>query len=288
LCEYKDQSTAVFIKCEKHGNFSQTPKAHLRGNGCPHCSGRAKFDNKTFIEKAYIVHGNTYGYAHVQYEGNNTKLKIECKKHGIFRQAARSHLNGMGCAQCAHEKCSREYTLTTDEFIAKSHSVHGHEYDYALVNYTNSKTKVSIKCKSHGLFQQSPSSHLSGAGCPKCAKSGFNPLLPTEIYFLKFEKPFASFWKVGITNRTARKRLAGDFAFVTSQYAWLLDSGSDAYKIEQSVLREFKKYKFDDSFLFSLLEVGGDTECFVPTMPYGKVIAFIESQIGTVQQAIAA
>lgn len=58
--------------------------------------------------------------------------------------------------------------LTTSEFLAKAVSVHGATYNYNQVEYINSKTKVEIVCKSHGVFYQSPNTHLTGQGCPHC------------------------------------------------------------------------------------------------------------------------
>ena len=43
------------------------------------------------------------------------------------------------------------------------------KYDYSRVKYVNSKTKVCIVCPEHGEFWQTPSKHLLGQGCPKCA-----------------------------------------------------------------------------------------------------------------------
>ena len=50
----------------------------------------------------------------------------------------------------------------------RAQSVHSNVYDYSLVNYTNSKTHITIICAVHGEFQQTPHSHLSGYGCSKC------------------------------------------------------------------------------------------------------------------------
>lgn len=36
--EYINLSTKVVIGCPTHGKFNQTPKAHLRGQGCPECA----------------------------------------------------------------------------------------------------------------------------------------------------------------------------------------------------------------------------------------------------------
>lgn len=55
------------------------------------------------------------------------------------------------------------------EFIEKSIRVHGNKFDYSKVIYYGSHKKVSIICNEHGVFEQSPTNHLSGNGCPKCA-----------------------------------------------------------------------------------------------------------------------
>lgn len=58
--------------------------------------------------------------------------------------------------------------LTTEEFIKRSNLIHNYQFDYSESIYLNSKTKINIICKKHGLFQQIPNSHLSGKGCIKC------------------------------------------------------------------------------------------------------------------------
>ena len=36
---YINNHTNVTIICPEHGEFEQTPKGHLRGQGCPKCNG---------------------------------------------------------------------------------------------------------------------------------------------------------------------------------------------------------------------------------------------------------
>lgn len=55
MVEYIDENTLVLIGCPTHGYFKQTPKVHLRGNGCPLCSKsklerhvKRLLDNKSF------------------------------------------------------------------------------------------------------------------------------------------------------------------------------------------------------------------------------------------------
>lgn len=55
-------------------------------------------------------------------------------------------------------------------FIKKSILKHGNKYDYSLVNYINTKTKIKIICPEHGVFEQRPDTHLvSKTPCKICS-----------------------------------------------------------------------------------------------------------------------
>lgn len=54
-------------------------------------------------------------------------------------------------------------------FITKAKNIHGDRYDYSLVEYINSKTKVNIICKIHGVFEQRCDHHLVTGGCKLCS-----------------------------------------------------------------------------------------------------------------------
>lgn len=58
--------------------------------------------------------------------------------------------------------------ITTKQFIKKAKKIHGYKYDYSLVKYLKTDTKVKISCEFHGFFMQTPNNHLSGQGCPNC------------------------------------------------------------------------------------------------------------------------
>jgi Zn finger protein HypA/HybF involved in hydrogenase expression len=62
---------------------------------------------------------------------------------------------------------------TTPKFIEKALRIHGTKYDYSLVAYKNSATKVEIICPEHGSFMQTPNAHLRGQGCPACGTVKF-------------------------------------------------------------------------------------------------------------------
>ena len=60
--------------------------------------------------------------------------------------------------------------INLENFIIKSNEVHNNKYDYSLVEYINCKTKIKINCHLHGVFEQTPDSHLHSHGCPICGK----------------------------------------------------------------------------------------------------------------------
>lgn len=120
-----------------------------------------------FLARANLVFGNKYDYSLVQYKNKRTKIKIICKKHGVFEQLPLHHLNGNDCAKCHYEQLA----LNKDEFISIASKIHYNKYDYSNVIYVNNKIKIKIICPKHGVFEQSPRHHLSGCGCKKCYSS---------------------------------------------------------------------------------------------------------------------
>lgn len=58
--------------------------------------------------------------------------------------------------------------LTYNDVIGRFISTHGSRYDYSLVDYVDSRTKVTVVCKKHGSFEQYPFDHMRGCGCTAC------------------------------------------------------------------------------------------------------------------------
>ena len=166
--EYINSCTKVIIICPVHGEFLQQPRAHCSGQGCPKCTQTAnwspgKKDTAYFINRAIEKHGQKYDYTNTNYAGNSNELIVTCKLHGDFSIKANSHLNGRGCPKCSNNK-----KKTNDQFISEAIEVHGNLYDYSKVQYLSATKNIKILCFIHGEFEQSPSNHLSGKGCPKC------------------------------------------------------------------------------------------------------------------------
>lgn len=118
-----------------------------------------------FITQAMSFHGDTYDYSLVSYTNSKSKVKIICRKHGVFCQIPNCHISQkQGCPECASRG-----KMSTSNFIKHAKELHGDKYDYSLSTSTNNLDKAVIICKEHGEFRQVVSSHLAGHGCPECA-----------------------------------------------------------------------------------------------------------------------
>ena len=127
-----------------------------------------KLTLENFIIKANLIHKNTYDYSFVIYDNTKIKIKILCKKHGIFEQTPDSHLHGAGCFKCGLENTKQKQIKNCNDFINEANITHDNKYNYSISQYIGARKKIKIICKKHGIFEQTPDSHLRGSGCPKC------------------------------------------------------------------------------------------------------------------------
>lgn len=75
---------------------------------------------------------------------------------------------------------------TRQEFIEQAQKKHGDWFDYSEVEYVNTHTPVKIRCNKCGLvFQQEPSSHLAGRGCPKCSKKQTHKRVNQDMFIAR-------------------------------------------------------------------------------------------------------
>lgn len=169
---YVTSKTDIEITCPRHGNFFQQPNSHLRGSNCPECATEIKISKlikpfNTFLKEASDMFNTRFIYLENSYVNYKSPIKVICNIHGEFQISPQNHLTYLegGCEECKKEQEIKKYS---DQFITKAIEVHKNMYSYKFVEYVNTNTKVSIICKTHGSFPQTPEDHLSGRGCPKC------------------------------------------------------------------------------------------------------------------------
>lgn len=175
---FVNSRTKVYITCIIHGNFSQMPHSHLRNSGCPKCAivghgNRYRKTTEQFITESELVHIGKYNYDKVEYLGAAIKVTISCPMHGDFLQTPSKHLSGSGCDCCSIERTKDKLRKSPEVFISESNLMHNNFYTYDKVIYLKNSIKVVITCPLHGDFNQAPTSHLGGGGCPKCAPMKF-------------------------------------------------------------------------------------------------------------------
>lgn len=198
---YINSKNKIIIICSVHGEFLQQASNHLWGYGCINCrndnSGSSqRLTNENFIKKAQTTHIDKnglplYKYDNVEYINAHIPVKITCNIHGIFKQKPNNHLNGATCLKCSNELSSERQRMTIKEFIQKAIQIHNNKYDYSKSIYgTNNSIPIDIICNIHGIFQQTPTSHLSGHGCNICAYDSisFKQRLPFEEWLPRFKK----------------------------------------------------------------------------------------------------
>ncbi len=126
-----------------------------------------RLDGDMLLTKLKNIHANKYSYPNFTYKNKRTKICIICKEHGKFYQLPIAHLNGRGCPKCAITSKRRK----DNDVLADFKKVHGELYDYSSFKYRGATVQVTIICKEHGEFLQTPTTHIRGSGCPKCANS---------------------------------------------------------------------------------------------------------------------
>ena len=179
---YASTHVPVEIVCRTHGNFWQSPSAHIaQKQGCPKCS-RGKASKKRripfseFEQRAQRLHADAFTYHEKHYHGLQRDTLIICKAHSrTFRQRPAVHLMGCtGCTECVAHKL-RVPRLSKKEWRRRIFAAHGNTYRYEQFGDTlKSHDKITITCRRHGRFLQPLGRHADGAGCPQCA--GVTPL----------------------------------------------------------------------------------------------------------------
>lgn len=242
--------------CLKNGHSFEADRARmvLGKLGCPHCVGDK--GHRSPIRYLAEVENLNKGWKVLEpYKGTSIKIKHECPKGHIREMWPKSVLSGSNCVVC-----SGNAKKTTEEYEKEL-------FDKGLgftvcEEYKNSMTKIKHQClECDNVWEVKPHDILHGSGCPKCAKTGFNPYKPAKIYYVELtNKENTTFWKIGIT---AKKNILHRFRAEKLQVKLLwekqYDLGEDALKNEQLIL---STYFADLAPPCDFLKHGGNTELF--------------------------
>ena len=166
------------------------------------------YRKEEFIKNSSILYNNKFTYSKVNYVDYKTKVIITCPIHGDFLQVPKGHQMGRGCWKCSRIAAglsnARTYSLREKpikrtphprvigssrnvnhvRFISKAEKLHGTKYDYSKVIYMYAISPVTIICRIHGEFQQTPHDHLRKngfGGCKTCSQQLINQKITNTL-----------------------------------------------------------------------------------------------------------
>lgn len=179
--EYVSKDEKVRIFCKAHGEFWQSPNNHKKGQGCPDCNKKTRYNTQKLLDELQPIWKNSsLDFSKVTYKGMKQYVTVICKEHGEFETYPERLLLGRGCFKCAAKNRADNLRKDTSWFVENAKLVHSDRYDYSNTKYTTYHALVNYNCTIHGEVFQTASKHLASQGCPICAKSSSLP--ETELY----------------------------------------------------------------------------------------------------------
>ncbi len=247
---FKSGSYVADLICDIcNHEFQSSCNSISTGFWCPYCPGQKRCDNTscTMCTQRKLSSHPLCEFWHYELNegidpsdvsiGGKGKYWFHCKikTHPPFQKSPGKVAIGQGCPIC-----NGGIAYTKEEFIERATRVHGNKFNYELVNYINSHTKVQIMCNANGHeFLQSPGHHLNGNGCPKCNPRQHSYIAMSWIKYIEC--------KTGYALQHAES-LEGEFKIPNSRYK------ADGYCKETNSIFEFhgdffhgNPYKYDQN-----------------------------------------
>lgn len=100
-------------------------------------------------------------------DGKRLYITLNCKFHGLYELRG-DDLKHRGCKNCTFEL---KRNLYREKWVKDCTIIHNNKYDYTDTIVGDVLTVSNIKCRGCSLiFPQTPASHKTGRGCPKCMR----------------------------------------------------------------------------------------------------------------------
>lgn len=241
---YVSQKVKVEIVCKEHGSFWQKTNNHLNGNGCPLCLPaklsqihRLDYD-KVKQDVLFSLQDTDSKLIEFNYENSNSFCKLNCKKHGEYKQRIRAILSGHGCAKCASEVSAKIRSNPVESYIPEFQRLYNGKYDYSLATGDTSKSRFKVICPEHGEFTTTVTNHLCGKGCVRCSDGdrGYSCKKSGVFYILKITDNVIKF---GISNNFDKRLkdiIKGSCFDISCMYKFNFEDGQIPREIESEVI----------------------------------------------------
>ena len=170
---YNGTKKHTIITCPIHGDFKQTPKNHMGGQGCPKCAlERDRTPEKCAHLRAESKKrfGDRYEFPKLEQEFIDTgsHITIKCKVCGnVFTKRVCDHITSPmgGCRVCYKESLKKYYTYD-DLLQYKKEEIQLKPFEGQIEKHD----KCIGLCPIHGEYEVYVSTILDGRGqCQKCS-----------------------------------------------------------------------------------------------------------------------
>ena len=171
-----DYNTHFTVKCKKCGNvYKSTPSNLFKGTKCRQCYNNSLkgHDGDRVFNKLKERYKNVIDFSNSVYETTKKPLKCKCKLCGEeFNLNVGHAINEViqhPCPHCRKIQTSLEYKET---FIKKLNEKFNYKFDCSKVKYVNTRTPVTLICKTCKTEFEAVPQVLLGSncyiGCPNC------------------------------------------------------------------------------------------------------------------------
>lgn len=164
--KYRGMEKPVECKCDVCGYEWTTAASNVSsGHGCPKCSGRIKTHDE-FIDQVKDLSPTIRILG--TYSSSNDRINCQCLVCGhLWSPIASSLASGYGCPKCRDVANGERLAKSNEDFIAEINQIH--PTIKVLDEYSRNSIRVTCECITCGTkWNPTPSSLLSGHGCPYC------------------------------------------------------------------------------------------------------------------------
>jgi hypothetical protein len=184
-----------------------------------------------------------------EYINSWTPIKFTCVKashdHAMSWDSFKA---GSGCGQCNSPR------RHDDESIASMLK----KKNWTMRGSYKSGQKIKFTCENNHNHSMSLNNLRKGAGCRGCSIPGYKMDKPGTLYYIRFDLPGLSLWKIGITNNNVYTRFKSEKTPYSIIWERRYDDGSIPPALEGKILKQHKRYQYKGKLLES-----GNTECFI-------------------------
>lgn len=183
----------IVITCPKYGYFIQTPKRHLKGQGCPECGKEfakqcQKGKYEEFIKRANEKFGERFTFPNIseEYENKFSEITICCNKCGNTYRNINSYFLSSPYGNCDCETKN----ITYEELSSMTDANNIVPFEGQRLKYHD---KVELICEKHGKYECYINSVIKGNyHCRKCAISDY--VERKKVTVSKFKEKILEKW----------------------------------------------------------------------------------------------